>query len=134
MEKPELDLEMPGWLTGRIFFLSLASSLRVTGGYGGSSPAVPGLVYLPLHLGKLRMADDQSGDFLGLIVEPLAQYGDRVRRLAVYMRQLVVLDGDPGLDLRCHGQCFWSLAAQMKGRQEWPSISRCRFGIASWMS
>ena len=93
MEKPELDLEMPGWLTGRAFFLSLASSLRVTGGYGGSSPAVPGLVYLPLHLGKLRMADDRSGDFLGLIVEPLAQYGDRVRRLAVYMRQLVVLDG-----------------------------------------
>jgi len=54
MEKPELDLEMPGWLTGRAFFLSLASSLRVTGRYGGSSPALPGLVYLPLHLDKLR--------------------------------------------------------------------------------
>ena len=96
---------MPGWLTGRAFFLSLASSLRVTEGYGGSSPAVPGLVYLPLHLGKLRMADDQSGDFLGLIVEPLAQYGDRVRRLAVYMSEREAIGIDDMTDRARRRRC-----------------------------
>ena len=63
MEKPELDLEMPGWLTGRAFFLSLASPLRFTGGYGGSSPALPGLViFSASHPGAIVPADVEGSD------------------------------------------------------------------------
>jgi hypothetical protein len=58
-----LDIEVPGWLTGRAFDLE---QLRIPGEIAESyraiwwrwSPAALGLVSLPLHLDKLRKPDD----------------------------------------------------------------------------
>jgi hypothetical protein len=82
------DSGLPGWPTGRALDLKefpipgeIADSDWARW-WWRSAPAL-GLVSLLLQLDKLRKPDDQSSEFLCLIIgQPLVRDGDGVRRLS----------------------------------------------------